>query len=250
MVVDASAVVAIALNEPEAGRLATAIFGSARRLIAMPTLLEITLVVGGRTGMRGTGRPAPGSSPASISRRWPSMLAIWPSPRRLGGSSARDVMPPALNFGDCFSYALAKIENEPLLFKGADFAPDRHPSGAIGASPYLQPGPRRPASGHAHASEPPPPRACGPAAGRRRCVPGEPAPTALVRRVASGAARRDHRLARQVAGGAGAVPVEERLQGRGQRLEQLRRERAREVEVGGDRPGREDREVAEELDRR
>jgi ribonuclease VapC len=27
-----------------------------------------------------------------------------------------------LNFGDCFSYALAKIEDEPLLFKGADFA--------------------------------------------------------------------------------------------------------------------------------
>jgi len=26
-----------------------------------------------------------------------------------------------LNFGDCFSYALAKVRNEPLLFKGADF---------------------------------------------------------------------------------------------------------------------------------
>jgi ribonuclease VapC len=27
----------------------------------------------------------------------------------------------ALNFGDCFSYALAKALNEPLLFKGNDF---------------------------------------------------------------------------------------------------------------------------------
>ncbi|MFZ2539277.1 MAG: type II toxin-antitoxin system VapC family toxin, partial [Oscillospiraceae bacterium] len=27
-----------------------------------------------------------------------------------------------LNFGDCFSYALAKARNEPLLFKGNDFA--------------------------------------------------------------------------------------------------------------------------------
>ena len=26
-----------------------------------------------------------------------------------------------LNFGDCFSYALAKEMNEPLLFKGKDF---------------------------------------------------------------------------------------------------------------------------------
>src|SRR3546814_11177044 len=27
-----------------------------------------------------------------------------------------------LNFGDCFSYALAKATDEPLLFKGNDFA--------------------------------------------------------------------------------------------------------------------------------
>lgn len=29
--------------------------------------------------------------------------------------------PAALNFGDCFAYALAKILGEPLLAKGADF---------------------------------------------------------------------------------------------------------------------------------
>lgn len=29
--------------------------------------------------------------------------------------------PARLNFGDCFSYALAKLRNEPLLFKGDDF---------------------------------------------------------------------------------------------------------------------------------
>jgi ribonuclease VapC len=27
-----------------------------------------------------------------------------------------------LNYGDCFSYALAKATREPLLFKGKDFA--------------------------------------------------------------------------------------------------------------------------------
>lgn len=27
-----------------------------------------------------------------------------------------------LNFGDCFSYALAKATGEPLLFKGNDFS--------------------------------------------------------------------------------------------------------------------------------
>lgn len=30
--------------------------------------------------------------------------------------------PAGLNFGDCFSYALAKAAREPLLFKGNDFS--------------------------------------------------------------------------------------------------------------------------------
>ena len=30
--------------------------------------------------------------------------------------------PAALNFGDCFAYALAEATGEPLLFKGNDFA--------------------------------------------------------------------------------------------------------------------------------
>ena len=30
--------------------------------------------------------------------------------------------PARLNFGDCFAYALAKAEREPLLFKGNDFS--------------------------------------------------------------------------------------------------------------------------------
>jgi ribonuclease VapC len=30
--------------------------------------------------------------------------------------------PAKLNFGDCFAYALAKVKNGPLLFKGRDFA--------------------------------------------------------------------------------------------------------------------------------
>jgi ribonuclease VapC len=34
----------------------------------------------------------------------------------------RGAPPTGLNFGDCFSYALASLTQEPLLFKGADFA--------------------------------------------------------------------------------------------------------------------------------
>ena len=38
--------------------------------------------------------------------------------RRFGEGNHR----AALNFGDCFAYALAKTTSEPLLFKGEDFA--------------------------------------------------------------------------------------------------------------------------------
>ena len=39
--------------------------------------------------------------------------------RRYGQGSGH---PAALNFGDCFAYALAKERGAPLLFKGDDFA--------------------------------------------------------------------------------------------------------------------------------
>ena len=37
-------------------------------------------------------------------------------------SYGRGRHPARLNYGDCFAYALAKIRNEPLLFKGNDFS--------------------------------------------------------------------------------------------------------------------------------
>jgi len=40
----------------------------------------------------------------------------------------------SLNFGDCFSYALAQVQEEPLLFKGNDFSQTdiaRHPASAV-----------------------------------------------------------------------------------------------------------------------
>ena len=36
--------------------------------------------------------------------------------------------PAALNYGDCFAYALARTSGEPLLFKGDDFAQTDIPS--------------------------------------------------------------------------------------------------------------------------
>jgi ribonuclease VapC len=55
-----------------------------------------------------------------------SLLAATPEPvaiesrRRFGRGTGHRA---ALNMGDCFSYALAKSRNLPLLFKGNDFIP-------------------------------------------------------------------------------------------------------------------------------
>ena len=42
--------------------------------------------------------------------------------RRAWRRYGRGNHPAALNFGDCFAYALAETTGEPLLFKGSDFA--------------------------------------------------------------------------------------------------------------------------------
>ena len=42
--------------------------------------------------------------------------------RRAWRRFGRGNHPAALNFGDCFAYALARATGEPLLFKGDDFA--------------------------------------------------------------------------------------------------------------------------------
>ena len=41
--------------------------------------------------------------------------------RRAWRRFGRGNHPAALNFGDCFAYALASVTGEPLLFKGGDF---------------------------------------------------------------------------------------------------------------------------------
>ncbi|MGB8487981.1 MAG: type II toxin-antitoxin system VapC family toxin [Xanthobacteraceae bacterium] len=121
MVIDTSAIVAIALNEPDAAELEVRIADDPVRLISAATVLEATIVLETRLGDAG-GREFDlwllkigaeivpfDAEQADVARR------AW---RRFGkGRHAA-----ALNYGDCFSYALALTRGEPLLFKGEDFA--------------------------------------------------------------------------------------------------------------------------------
>ncbi len=120
MVIDSSALLAILLDEPERSILTARIDTADIRLASTATLLETSMVVLARLGDKG------GVELESLLR----VAEVEPTPftveqlrvavgafRRFG----RGRHPAALNFGDCFSYALAKVTGEPPLFKGEDF---------------------------------------------------------------------------------------------------------------------------------
>lgn len=121
MVVDSSALVAIVLDEPGAARLAEAMTDADDVRLSAGTYVESSIVLGhrhGEVGFRELERV--------LSRFGVRIEDVGARHAR----SVRDAFlrfgkgrhPAALNFGDCFSYALAKERDEPLLFVGDDFA--------------------------------------------------------------------------------------------------------------------------------
>lgn len=120
MVVNTSALIALLSMEPESARLAVALESDATRLISAATVVEAGLVIESRYGPVG-GREldlliakAGLSTEAVTAEQADVARDAW---RRYGKGRHS----AGLNFGDCFSYALAKVTGEPLLFKGDDF---------------------------------------------------------------------------------------------------------------------------------
>lgn len=121
MVIDASAIAAIAFNEPEAAAFESRIADDPVRLISAATVLEAAMVIETRLGEAGGSEldlwlhkagvdiVAVDAEQADLARR------AW---RRFG----KGRHPAGLDYGDCFSYALAATTQEPLLFKGDDFS--------------------------------------------------------------------------------------------------------------------------------
>jgi ribonuclease VapC len=121
MVLDSSAVLAVLFDEPERRSFTQAIERDPRRMMSAANVLESALLVEARRG-ESAGREldlllhrasvqivAVDADQIEVAR------AAW---RRFG----KGRHPAALNFGDCFAYALAASSGEPLLFKGRDFA--------------------------------------------------------------------------------------------------------------------------------
>lgn len=119
MIVDSSAIVAILRAEPEAAEFAQAIASSKCRISAV-SYAEAAIVVDC-------------AADAIASRRFDDFIrasaiaveTVTSKQAQIARYAYRDFgkgrHKAGLNFGDCFSYALSKEADEPLLFKGDDF---------------------------------------------------------------------------------------------------------------------------------
>jgi ribonuclease VapC len=121
MVIDTSAMLAILLDEPERRAFVQAIERDPTRLMSVANFVECSLVLETRFGVEGLrdldlfiARAQVTHVPVDVDQAFVARQAY----RKFGkGRHAA-----ALNFGDCFAYALSRTHAEPLLFKGADFA--------------------------------------------------------------------------------------------------------------------------------
>ena len=122
MVIDSSAVLAILLNEPEEEEFLLQIQKATDRYISAASYLEAGMVLrrdptGQRLRFFEYMLRAMRIQIASVSEQQ-ARIAL--QAFTLYGKGQGH--PAGLNYGDCFSYALAKTLGEPLLFKGNDFS--------------------------------------------------------------------------------------------------------------------------------
>jgi ribonuclease VapC len=120
MVIDTSCVATIFFKEPERELFLEKMEQAASLRISAASVVETGIVIEGRLGEAGSSQfdlflirygieivPVDAEQAAVARRAW----------RKFGKGNH----PAALNFGDCFAYALAKVTGEPLLAKGEDF---------------------------------------------------------------------------------------------------------------------------------
>jgi ribonuclease VapC len=120
MILDTSALAAVLFGEPEAALFTELIHDADRCLISAANFVELSIVVEAQIG-------PDASRQCDIFFRRAGILIepVTVEHAHLARQAFLDFgkgrHPAGLNFGDCFSYALAKITGEPLLFKGEDF---------------------------------------------------------------------------------------------------------------------------------
>jgi ribonuclease VapC len=121
MIVDTSAIMAIALNEPERNRFFQAIVDASDPAMSAGSWIELGVVLSRRSEPEKTRLIEQFVRDAGI-RIEPVTVEQADYGRQAYREFGKGNHPARLNFGDCFAYALSKATGEPLLFKGDDFA--------------------------------------------------------------------------------------------------------------------------------
>jgi ribonuclease VapC len=121
VIVDTSAIIAVLFSEDDAPVYAEAITRADSCRMSAATFVEAAIVIDAQTMNNG------GRQLDAFIRR--ASIVIEPVTEEHAYVARQAFMdfgkgrhPAGLNYGDCFSYALAKTTREPLLFKGKDFA--------------------------------------------------------------------------------------------------------------------------------
>ena len=121
MVIDTSALLAILQNEPERREFNEAIEEAASLRLSVANFVEASIVIETRFGVEGLR-----DLDLLIDRAGVSLVSVdveqGKEARRAFGQFGKGRHAAGLNYGDCFAYALARVLDEPLLFKGNDFS--------------------------------------------------------------------------------------------------------------------------------
>ena len=121
MIIDSSAIIAILTNEPERKAFNTAIESADYRAMSAASFVETSIVLEARYGYEGIRDLDLFIAKAEI-EVVPVDLNQAHIARNAFHEYGKGRHPAKLNYGDCFSYALAKAAQQPLLFKGNDFS--------------------------------------------------------------------------------------------------------------------------------
>lgn len=116
MIIDTSAAIAVMRHEPEAEEFLKTIAVASHVRISAASVLEMAIVSRADPGLAEDFVADMGFEVLDINAE--HLYEAIRAQERFGRGSGS---PAKLNFGDCFSYAAAKVTGEPLLFKGDDF---------------------------------------------------------------------------------------------------------------------------------